>query len=167
MGGNHGLVDIRHTVTQHGHGFKIFLRHGVAHRVGNIDRRGTGLNRRFHNRTQKIRVGAGGVFGRPFDIIGIFARARDAEGNGLHHFVRLHLQLVFHMHRAGGNEGMDARVFGVLQSVASAVDIFFASARQPAHLRVINQLCDLAHAFKVTIGRNGKTGLNNVDAHCV
>ena len=56
------LVHIRHALAQHGYGFGIFLRHGVAHRVGNINRGRTGLHRRFDNCTQKIAVGAGCIF---------------------------------------------------------------------------------------------------------
>ena len=62
---------------------------------------------------------------------------------------------------------MNTRVFGVLQGFTGAVDIFFAGAGQAANLGLLDQLCDLADALKIAIGGNWKTGLDNVDAHCV
>ncbi|GIR09781.1 MAG: hypothetical protein CM15mP21_0430 [Hyphomicrobiales bacterium] len=41
------------TRSQHRAVSEIFLRHGVAHCIRNIDRRRAGLNRRFHDRTQE------------------------------------------------------------------------------------------------------------------
>ena len=62
---------------------------------------------------------------------------------------------------------MNTRVFGVLQGFTGAVDIFFAGAGQAANLGLLDQFCDLADALKIAIGGNWKTGLDNVDAHCV
>ena len=38
MGRDHRLVDVRHALEQHADQRREFLRHGIAHRVGDVDR---------------------------------------------------------------------------------------------------------------------------------
>ena len=56
-------------------------RRGVADGVGNVDRRGAGVDGRFDHLAEKIGLGAGGVFGRELDVVAVadgplHARAR-------------------------------------------------------------------------------------------
>ena len=62
MGGKGHLVCVRNSVAQHGDDVEEFLRRGIAHRVGHIDRGGAGMDRHFHASAQKIRHRAGGIF---------------------------------------------------------------------------------------------------------
>ena len=129
-------------VAQHRDQLEIFLRRRIAHRVGNIDRGGARPDRQFHAAAEEIALGAGGVLGAPFHIVGEVARARDRRADRIEHRVRAHLQLVLHMDRAGGDEGVDARTLGALERFAGAVDILEAGARQAADHRVLHALGD-------------------------
>ena len=57
--------------------FAEFGRDGVADGVGNVERGGAGFDDGFENLEQKFRVGAGGVFGRKFDVVAECPRQAD------------------------------------------------------------------------------------------
>ena len=68
MGGEGHFIRVGYAVAQHGDDFEIFLRRGVAHRVGNIDGGGAGMDRHFHAAAEEIRHRAGGIFRRPLHV---------------------------------------------------------------------------------------------------
>ncbi len=73
VGGEARHVGIGHAVAQHVEQREIFLRHGVADRVGDIDGGRAGIDRGFHAAAEEIVLGAGAVLGRPFHVIGVAA----------------------------------------------------------------------------------------------
>ena len=81
------LVGIRHALAHHLDEREIFLRHRIADGVGNVDGGGAGLDRGFDAAAEKVVLGAGAVLARPFDVVGMAARARHLRD---HHLVDLH-----------------------------------------------------------------------------
>ena len=55
-----------------------WLGHGVADRVGNVDRRGAGLDGRLDDLGEEIQLGAGGVLGRELDVVAVALGPLDA-----------------------------------------------------------------------------------------
>ena len=123
MRGEARLVGIRHALAQHLDQGEIFLRHGIADGVGNVDGGGAGIDRGLDAAAEEIVLGAGAVLARPFDVVGVVARARDLRDHHLVDLVRLLLQLPLHVHRRGGEEGMDAPALGRLDRLGAAVDV--------------------------------------------
>src|SRR5262249_11597986 len=76
-------VRVRYVLTQSFDQREIFVGHGIAHRVRNIDRGRASFDRRFDATAQKIKLGARAVFARPLDIVGIIARASDLRDHHL------------------------------------------------------------------------------------
>ena len=152
MGREDRLVGIGHPLAQHGDQLEIFLRHRVADGVGDIDRGGARLDRGFDAAAQEIMLGAGAVFRRPFHIVGVAARPGHRRDHRFIDLFRLHLQLVLHVHRAGGQEAVDARALGVFQGIGRTVDILLAGPRQAADHRVLDDLGDFGDRLEIAIG---------------
>ena len=72
---DHGLVDVRHALAERADHVAHVGRRGVADRVGNVDRRGAGVDGRFDHLAQEIELGARGVLGRELDVAAIAGRA--------------------------------------------------------------------------------------------
>jgi len=99
VGGDGALVQPRHRIQQHLDQLSILVRDQIADRIGHVDRRRPGLDRGLDHLDQKIRVGAGAVLRRPFDIAGQAGCVGDRLVDRLQHGLRLHAQLVLHVHR--------------------------------------------------------------------
>ena len=112
-------------------------------------------------------LGAGAVLRRPLDVVGVAARAGDLRDHHFVDLVRLLLQLVLHVHRRGGQEGMDAPALGRLDRLGAAVDVLEGGARQPADHRILRALGDLVHGGEVALRGDREAGLDDVDAHVV
>ena len=145
----------------------ILVRHGVADGVGNVDRRRAGLDRGLHAPAQEIVLGAGGVLGRPLDVVGVVARARHRRHHHVEDLLRLHLELPLHVDRRRRDEGVDAPALGRLDRFAAAVDVLLAGAREAADHRVLGTPGDLVDGRKVAIRGDREAGLDDVDAHIV
>ena len=81
---------------------------GIADRVGNVDGGGARLDRGLDAAAEEIVLGAGRVHRRPFDVVGVAARARHRRGDALQHLVLVDAHLIFAVERRGADEGMDA-----------------------------------------------------------
>ena len=112
-------------------------------------------------------LGAGAVLARPFHVVGVGARARNLRDDHLVDLVRLLLQLVLHVHRRGGDEGVNALLLGGLYRLGAAVDVLEGSTREPADDRVSAALGNLAHGGEVAFRGDGKARLDDVDAHLI
>ena len=112
-------------------------------------------------------LGTSAVLARPFHVVGVVARAGDLRDHHLVDLLRLLLELVFHVHRRRGQEGVDAAALGGLDRLGATVDVLERGARQSANDRVLRALGDLIHRGEVALRCDRKTGLDDVDAHLV
>ena len=161
------FVGIGHARAQHLDQREIFLRHRVADGVGDVDGGGAGIDGGLHAAAEEILLGAGCVFRRPLDVVGVAARARDLRDHHLEDLVRLFLELVFHVHRRGGDEGVDALALGRLDGLGAAVDVLERGAREAADHGILRALGDLVHGGEVAFRGDREAGLDDVDAHGV
>ncbi len=95
------------------------------------------------------------------------ACARHRRDHQLIDVLRLHLQLVLHVHGRGGQEGVDAAARRRLDRFGAAVDILLAGTRQAAHHRILGALGDLVDRLEIAVRRDRETGLDDVDTHGV
>ncbi len=95
------------------------------------------------------------------------ARTGDLRDHHLENLVRLLLQLVFHVHRGGGQEGVDALAPGGLDRLGAAVDVLRRGARQAADHRVLRPLGDLVDGGEIAFRGDRETGLDDIDTHIV
>ena len=139
----------------------------VADGVGQVDRGGAGPDRGFDAAAQEVGVGAGAVLGRPLDVVGMLARQGDRVGDGLQHLVRLHPQLVFHVQRAGADEGVDALALGAAHRLGGAQDVRPAGAGEARDHRAVvalGRLGDRLDALEIAGRGDREAGLDHVDA---
>ena len=101
-------VGARHPLEDHADQARELVGRGIADRIGNIDRGGAGLDRGLDAAAEEIKLGAGRVHRRPFDIVGIVPRARDRGGDPLQHLLLVDAHLILAMQRRGADEGVDA-----------------------------------------------------------
>ena len=66
------------------------------------------LDHRLEDAAQEIDVRAPRVLGGELDVVGVLARELHRLHRRLEHLVGLHAQLLLHVDRAGGDEGVDA-----------------------------------------------------------
>ena len=98
----------------------------------------------------------------------VWLRARGDRGEHLlQNRVGLHLQLVLHVHRRGGDEGVDAEGLGVAQRLGGAVDVLDGGARQTAGHGIVQTAGDLGDRLEVALGGDREAGLDHVDTQGV
>ena len=105
----HRLIGIRNALAQIADQAAELLRHRVADGIRHVDGRRPRFDHLFEDAAQKIEIRTAGVFGRKLDIVGVFARPFDRAHSLVDHLRRLHAQFLFHVDRAGRDEGVNAR----------------------------------------------------------
>ena len=111
------------------------LGHRIADGVGNVDRRGPGLDRRSRPCGRGSRARCAVPSSGDHSTSGQWLRAlgHAPRCTAWCTVLRFHLQLVLHVQRAGRDEGVDARLLGVLQGCPGAVDVLLGGPRQAGH----------------------------------
>ena len=112
-------------------------------------------------------LGAGRVHRRPFDIVGIAAGAGHRRGDARQHFGLVDAHLIFAMERRGADEGVDAALLRRLDGIGADVDVLGLRAGKPADHRILRPPRDLLDALEIALARDGKSCLDDVDAHLV
>ncbi len=107
MHGPDRLVGIRNALTQGLDHVAVHFRHGIADRVGKIDRGRALGDHRFDYAAKKVHVGTAAVFRAELDVVGELARKADGLPGLLEHLIRRHAQLLFHMQSRRCDESVD------------------------------------------------------------
>ncbi len=157
------LVDVRHAVKQHGHQFGIFGRRGVSNRIGDVDGGRTGINGRFDATAQEVMFGTRTVFCRPFNIVGELARQCHTFNHLFQNAFRFHLQFVFHMQRACGDEGVDTLVLSRFQCLCRAFDVALGGTCQRTDGRSFDLLGDFMDGLEVAVRCDGKACFDDIN----
>ncbi len=149
------------------HAFHV-LGQRVADGVGQVDRGGTGADRRLGAAAEEVDVAARRVLGRPLHVIGMLACQGDGIDGGGDHLVGLHAQLVFHVQRAGGDDDVDAPTLCRAKCLGGAQHIHVACAREAGDHRGIVALADAfgdrLDAFEIAHRGDGEAGFQHIDA---
>ena len=103
------LVGVGNALAQVADELAVQLGDRVAHGVGDVDRGRAFGDHRLEHAAQEVGVGAVAVLGRELDVAAQVAREAHRQPGLLEHLVGRHAQLLLHVQRAGGDEGVDAR----------------------------------------------------------
>ena len=114
-----------------------------------IDRRGPRIDRRLHTRGQKIELGARGILGGPFHIVGIFPRQCHRLPRRADDFFRRHPQLVFHVKIRRRNKNMDPLALRRSQRLPARSTSICVGRARPAMIGVSSA----AEAYRRSPGR--------------
>ena len=137
--------------------------HGVAHRVGDVDRRGAGLHGHPEALEQESELGAGGVLGRELDVVRVANRLLHAVADGVEHLGLRHPEHVLHVDVARRDEGVDPPPFGALQGLGGPVDVAGDHPGQGCYDRTADARGDLPDGLELALRRDGKARLDDVD----
>ena len=141
------------------------VRHGVADGVGNVHRRGAGLDGRLDDLGEEVQLGAGGVLGRELDVLadslGALARPRRraATISSLAIF-SLNSRWMALVARKTWMRGSAAS----LERFAGAVDVGVVAAGQAADDRPAHFAGDGLHRLEIAGRRDREAGLDDVHA---
>jgi hypothetical protein len=102
------LVGIRDPFAQLVNPVRILLGNVVADGVRNVDGGRAFLDHRLDDAAQEIEIGTSGILAGKFDIVDPVAGEPHRMPGRDEHVIRGHAQFLFHVDRAGRNEGVDA-----------------------------------------------------------
>ena len=122
------------------------MRHRVADRVGDVDRRRALLDRRRHHLGCELELGARRVHRRELDVLDELARVCDGGAGLPEHVLARGRQLVHDVDVGGRDEGVDPRPLGVRDGTGGRLDVGEVGAREPGDDRTLDVACDLRTA---------------------
>ena len=160
----HRALNASHGALEHGDGLGELRRQGIADGVGDIDRRGAGLDDLLDDFDEELRLGARGVLGGELDVLAERAGDADRLDRAAHHFGARELELVLAVDGAGGEEDVHPRPLGVAQGRPGALDVGAGGAGEPADGGAAHLAGDGLHRLEVAGRGGGETGLDDVDA---
>ena len=138
------------------------LRGAVAHGVGDVQRGGSGGHGGGVALRQEGPVRPGGVLGGELDVVAEAFGVGHVLPDALEHLLPGHPELVLHVDVAGGDEHMDAGLFGLFQGVPGGIDVLFAAAGEAGHGAFGDRPGDGLHALEVLRGDDGEARLDDV-----
>ena len=159
-----GLVGVGDTLAQGADELAVELGHAIADGVRHVDRRGAFPDDRLDHLAEEVHVRAIAVFGGELDVGHQIACKPHRQLGLLQHLLRRHAQLLLHVQRRGGNEGVDARGRCTAQGLGGARNVAVVGACQRTHGGVLDQAGDGLHRVEVTVGGRGKPGFDDVHA---
>ena len=137
----------------------------IADRIGQVDRAGARGDRDLDRAAEEIRLGAGRILGRPFDVRAQVARQPHGALDRLEDLLGGLVELDPHMERRGRNESMDAGSDGMLHRFPGTLDIGIGGARQACDGRALALPGDLGNRLEIAGRGDREAGLDDVDAH--
>ena len=160
------VVDVLHVRPQVGDQRGVLLWNRVADRVGDVDRRGPGLDRGPDDAGQEFRLGARAVLRRKLDVAGVGFRQRHPLARQADDFIHRLLQFEFAVDRGRGQKDVDAAAFaGGLDGGGGGFDVFGHAPREPADHRAFDLGGDRLDSFEIPVADDREPGLDHVHVH--
>ena len=142
-----------------------FVRLGVSHGVRQIDGRGSGADGGAAGPAEEVLVRAGGVLAGKLHIARQGSGERDGAFDHFNDLLRRLAQLVLHVQIAGGEEGVNAGIFGHADGFPAAADILFHAAGEAADLDIVPGLLrNGLDGVEISLARGRESGFDNIDA---
>ncbi len=164
MRAEHDPVDPAHVLLQVLEGLVVFLRHRIANRVRDVDRRGAGVDRAFDDFGQELELGSRGVLGRKLDVLAQRPRVLHALGCGMDDLLARHVELVLAVDGARGEEEMQPRTRGVAYRRPGPVDVLGIAPGETGDHRALDLPGDGLDRLPVAARGHREAGLDDVDA---
>lgn len=131
----------------------VLLRHVVANRIGNVQRRRAGLDDLAQDVAEELGVGAAGVLGRELDFVDERTRQLDGLDGAADTLLAIDLELVLQVQVRRGQEGMDTAARRGLQGLCGALDVVGRSTRKTAD-RLYNYSHNISIKYSQPITQN-------------
>src|SRR6266542_2972922 len=160
--GPYGLVRVWNTLAQGLDQRSELPRHRVADGVRDVDGRRAGVNRRFDETAQEVRLRPARIFGRKLDVLRVLTGQADRLDRLLEDLIGRHTQLHLHVNGRARDERMYPARVGAFERVAGAPDVLLVGASERAYRAVLDRLRNRPHRLEVTVRRSGKSCLDHV-----
>src|SRR5205085_554598 len=162
------LARVRHLLADLADEIAELLRHRVAYGVGDVDGGGDFLDHCLQHATEEVELRAAAVLRRELDVGTMLLREAHGKFRLLEDLLRRHAELLLHVQRARGDEGVDAPgAPRLLQRVDAALDVAVVRAAQAADGRILHHAGDGLDGLEVAVRRSREAGLDHVDAHAL
>jgi len=139
-----------------------FSRHRVTNGIGNVDCRGTGLDGSRDHLGEISKLCARGIFRRKLDVIAQFFGHTNCANRTFYDFFLGHLEFVFTVNSARGDEDMDAMIVSTFNRRMDFFNVLGIAAGKTANCWSTIFIGDCFHRFKIARRCCRETGLDNV-----
>jgi hypothetical protein len=160
--GQHRLVHVGHPFPNAPDELAELRGDGVAHRVGDVDRGGPGPDDLLDQAAEEGQLAAAGVLGGELHLVGPLAGEAHRPHGHLHHLVGILLELVLHVDRRAGQEGVDAAPLGRLEGLGRRLQVLLHAAGQRGDGRALDLLGDQPAGLELVGGGDREAGLDDV-----
>ena len=161
----HDLIRIGYALDQLGDAFGKLAGQVVADGVRNIDHRGAFLDHRLNDAAEEVQLGTSGVLAGKLHIVDAVAGKAHRPPGRVDDLVGSHAQLLFHVDRAGRDEGVDAPGTRRLDRLEGTRDVLVEGPAQPRHGGILDDFGNRLDRFEIAVGGRRKTGLDHVHTH--
>jgi hypothetical protein len=158
------LVDAADVLLQIGEDFVKLLRHGIADRIRNVHCGGAGRDHGLDNLRQEFELGARGIFRGELDVLAQAACELHAVHGSADDFILRHVELVFAMDRARGEEHVDARLGSILKRLPSLFDILAIATCEARDDRALHFLRNPVDGLPIAARGDREPRFDDVDA---
>ena len=165
MHGDDDVVGPGHVLEDPGDEVRELIGDRIADGIGDVDRGRAGLDHLAQHAADEIDVRAGRVHRRELDVARVLLGPRDHLAGLLQHRLAVLAQLVGDVNVGGGEEDVDARVFGVSDRLPALVDVVGYGAAERGDLGAAHFAGDAVDGVEVGRRGGGEAGLDAVDAH--
>ena len=162
--GEHGLVDVRDAVHQLSDDAAELGRNGVADGVGDVDRRGARGDGLLDHAAEVVDRRATRVLAGELNVIGVLSRLADRRHAHGEHVVKGLPELVLHVYRGGGDEGVYAEALRGGERLAGGVHVLEDGTREAAGNGGRERAGDRLHRLEVALRGDGEARLDDVNA---
>src|SRR5215471_8644190 len=139
----------------------------IAHRVRNIEGRSACVHNGLQDSTEKLRVGAAGIFRRKLDVGAEGFRQANGGACLLYALVARNAELVLQMNVGSREKDVDAGTRGSLQGLPCAFNVRGAGSGQAGDDRPANVGRDRLNRFEVSLRGDGEAGFDDIHAEAV
>ena len=167
MDGEHGLVGVGHPLADGAENRPVLVGGGKADGVRQVDRRRSGPDRRLDAAAQVLGLGAGRVHRGPFHVLDQVAGLGDGRSDDLQHVLLRLAHLVSEMDRGRRDEGVNARPARPAHRLSGPGDVGADGTGEAGNGSVLDPLGNQRDRLEIAVRGNGKSGLDDVDAHRV
>src|SRR3954447_967885 len=136
----------------------------VADGVGDVERRGTGVDDGLQRLIQVFALRARGVHWRELHVLAVRLRTLDYRHRLFHGPLAGHAKLAAEVDVGGRNKRVNSRPLGVAHGLGAAIDVFRSGAGEPGDDRALYVAGNAADGFEVVRRRDRKARLDDVDA---
>ena len=143
------------------------LRRRVAHRVGDIHRRRSGIDGRLQQAIDVLGIAPRGVHGRELHVVAVAPGASYVLVSQRQHLFSVLAQLVEEMNLRAGQEDVNTRPCRFLQGLPSSIDSGFVCVGEAAYDGTLHLAGDALDGCQFPRGTDRKPGFDNVDAEAV